>query len=159
MHNFHHRWRKTQLCLKQYRILPISIINDTKYYLYKHKICAFSVLHTTKQIIVRPHIIIIIMFSWVQSPFQYSWLSKDTLMRSVLFRPDCRNQRWQFGPACQVAVSCLPVCCTPVPQLSAALRHCTSNEPPLAKPSFTTTYSMSFTGHLLTTASHYRIYD
>lgn len=54
-------------------------------------------------------------------------------MRCDLVRRDCRNRQWQFGPACQVAVSCLPMWTTPVPRLSAALSHF-SNEPPLAKP-------------------------
>lgn len=88
-----------------------------------------------------------------KNPSQHSWLSKDTLMRSVLFRPDCRNQRWQFGPACQVAVSCLPMWRSPMPQLSATLSHCTSNEQPLAKPSFTATYVLP--DHPLITATSF----
>lgn len=44
-----------------------------------------------------------------------SWLSKDTLMRGAFFIPDCRNELWQFGPACQTVATYLPVWCSDVP--------------------------------------------
>lgn len=93
----------------------------------------------------------------IQARSRISWLSKDTLMKSVFFIPDCWNQLWQFGPACQAAVSRLPMWRTPMPQLSAALSHCTDNEATLAELSLTTAYYVSSPEQILITATLVRV--